>query len=87
MIHDPKTLRLNENAPPTACPCGRPFESGDAIVAETDATNGVTTYWHRACLTDRIEKLIAEQSRRMDESGDPTIARLRAALRKASHGH
>jgi hypothetical protein len=92
MIYDPKQLNENRTPPPpTDCPCGRPFEPEDQIVADTDPTLGVTTYWHRACLTGHIDTLLVESERRSKEFEEAlahehpeaarTIARMRAALR------
>jgi hypothetical protein len=81
MIYDPKKLD-DAATPPPACPCGIPFEGGDPIVSDTDAL-GATTYWHRVCLTRRINDLIAAAPYgRVDnnENADEIIARLRAAL-------
>jgi hypothetical protein len=83
MIHDPKRM-LEEHppAPPTNCArCGRSYAADDRICSTEES--GVKSYWHSDCLQQEISELTAESSRRLNESTEPVIVRLRDALRNA----
>lgn len=82
MIFDPKHSQSHP-APPIACHhCAQSFEPHDSIVPDTN--EGVTTYWHRACADRVVNEQVEASERRLAESTDPLVVRLRDALRRPS---